>query len=316
MMSLPDFREKQLLIIHARDISTDGLQFNNENICLKRDGVIVNQLSCYKVLALWIIGDCTITTVLIKQCHQYGVSLFLLKDNFQLYSALVASADGNYLLRSKQYTQSRDFEIAKHIVLNKTLNQQFLLLDVKTKTRQNEIQQKITTQLESIHQPKELLGFEGSQTKQFFKTYFAEMNWRRRLPRTKYDEINTLMDIGYTFLFNYMDALLALYGFDPYKGVYHTLFFQRKSLACDLMEPFRCIIEKAILKSYHLKQIDKKDFKIIKGKYTLSYDKQKKYVSIFSQAIMDQKEDVFCYVRDYYYCILNDTADYPLFTIY
>ena len=52
------------------------------------------------------------------------------------------------------------------------------------------------------------------------------------------------MDIGYTYLFNFIDALLRLYGFDTYLGFYHKEFYQRKSLVCDVVEPFRCIIDK------------------------------------------------------------------------
>ena len=89
------------------------------------------------------------------------------------------------------------------------------------------------------------------------------------MPGVKPDATNLLLDMGYTFLFNFIDALLLLFGFDSYKGCYHKLFFQRKSLSCDVVEPFRCIIEKQILKSYHLKQINKDDFFIEQWKYAL-----------------------------------------------
>jgi CRISPR-associated protein Cas1 len=62
---------------------------------------------------------------------------------------------------------------------------------------------------------------------------------------------------------------LRLYGFDVYKGFYHKLFFNRKSLASDIMEPFRCVIDKALLKAFNLKQINEKDFKIVDGRYVL-----------------------------------------------
>jgi CRISPR-associated protein Cas1 len=135
------------------------------------------------------------------------------------------------------------------------------------------------------------------------------------MPRAKPDVLNILMDIGYTFLFNFIDALLRLYGFDTYKGIYHQLFFQRKSLACDLVEPFRCLIDKQILKSYHLRQIDKKDFIVKEGQVFLSYDKQQKYLQIFSECIMKDKEDVFKYIRDFYYFILNGGKKYPFFKL-
>src|SRR5690606_28795435 len=120
-------------------------------------------------------------------------------------------------------------------------------------------------------------------------------------PRAKSDELNVLMDIGYTLLFNFMDAILRLYGFDVYKGFYHKLFFQRKSLACDIVEPFRCLIDASLLKMHNLKQLDRKDFKLSKGKVFLPYNKQGKYLRLFSDTIMDNKEDIFDYVRTFYY---------------
>jgi len=135
------------------------------------------------------------------------------------------------------------------------------------------------------------------------------------MPRTKVDITNLLMDIGYTFLFNYFEAMLALYGFDVYKGFYHKLFFKRKSLACDLMEPFRCLIDKQIVKAYNLKQINEQDFKLEKGRYILPWDKQKKYANLFFNGISDYKEEIFNYVRQFYYCLMNDEKNFPKFLI-
>ena len=74
-----------------------------------------------------------------------------------------------------------------------------------------------------------LLGVEGNYSKYFFKTYLVPAGWRRRAPRTKEDIPNLLMDIGYTYLFNFIDSLLRLHGFDTYKGYYHKLFFDDKA---------------------------------------------------------------------------------------
>ncbi len=315
MMSLPDFKEKQLLIVTASDIAEDRLQFKNDNICLTRDGAIINQLSCHKVFALFVIGDCTITTVLIRNCQYYGVSLFLLRDNFLAYASLISVAEGNYLLREKQYNRTDTFDIAKRLVANKLFNQYILLHPDEGKKKMQEQWDSIVANTQNILTSKELLGYEGSNTKQFFASYFGDIGWYKRMPRAKVDEINVLMDIGYTMLFNFVDAITGLFGFDSYKGVYHTLFFQRKSLICDLVEPFRCIINKQIVKSFNLKQVDKKDFTKTKGVYSLSFAKQKKYILIFSDVLMENKEDIFCFIRDYYYCMMNDTKDYPRFTI-
>ena len=117
----------------------------------------------------------------------------------------------------------------------------------------------------------ELLGIEGLAAKIYFQALFEDFNWQARRPRAKQDAINCLMDIGYSLLFCFIEGLLLVYGFDVYLGVYHRhfFFFQRKSLVCDLVEPFRPIIDYTIYKAFKLNQIKEKDFSIIQNQYFL-----------------------------------------------
>ena len=73
--------------------------------------------------------------------------------------------------------------------------------------------------------------------------YFDNVQWNGRKPRIKSDYVNVVLDIGYTMLFNIVDAMLQVYGFDTYYGVFHKCFYMRKSLVCDIMEPIRPIID-------------------------------------------------------------------------
>jgi CRISPR-associated protein Cas1 len=313
MLSLPDFREKQILFVQGKDIEKDKIKFSNENICLTREGKIENQVSSHKIFAVFIIGDCSLTTVLIRNCQKYGVSLFLLKNNFETYGRVISTAEGNYLLREKQYCLKNELEIAQKIISNKLDNQIFLLEQGK-KESAAEYLKGLKRKISFIKNSQDLLGLEGCASKFFFQNYFEELGWFKRMPRTKIDIANTLLDLGYTLLFNFIDSSLGIYGFDTYKGFYHKLFFQRKSLTCDLVEPFRAIIDKQLLKSYHLGQINKKDFKFIKGRCHISYENQRKYLELFSRAIMDNKERFFSYVRDFYYFIMQG-SEFPMFQI-
>ena len=73
------------------------------------------------------------------------------------------------------------------------------------------------------------------------------MVWQKT--QNKSDYINVTLDIGYTMLFNMVDAILQVYGFDTYYGVFHRCFYMRKSLVCDIMEPMRPIIDYEIRKA-------------------------------------------------------------------
>jgi CRISPR-associated protein Cas1 len=319
---MPDFREKQVLFVESRvSGGEDLLRFRNSNILLMRDGKVYDQVSCHKALAVFLVGQLSFTSVLVRQCMEHGISVFFLGENLRTYASFGSVAEGNSLLRHKQYYQTpeRDLVIAKHLVKNKVRNQIALLKGIEVdKIRATAIDTYEKAAFSSIAAAKNidsLRGIEGNVTKDFFPLYFGEIGWYRRLPRTKVDENNVLLDMGYTFLFNFVDTFLRLHGFDTYKGVYHQLFFQRKSLACDLEEPFRCIVDRTLRKTHMLKQFDKKDFQHVKGQYLLRYDKQRKYASIFLKDFFRYREDIFSYVKEYYYCVLNDRDDFPFFRI-
>ena len=318
MLSLPDFKEKQILFIKAEWGERASVRFLNDNIVFMKDGKTTNKASCHKVFAVFVLGDIAITTGLLKKGLQYGVSFFFLKNNFELYAPVLASAEGNYLLRMKQYslTDNEEFLMAQKLVKNKIINQ-LALLEVSGKLKNSkEFEKNIFNQIEMATTNQQLLGIEGNMAKQFFSMYFSDIKWRRRSPRTKQDIPNFLMDAGYTFLFNFTEALLKLHGFDSYKGFYHKLFFQRKSLACDIMEPMRCLVDKQILKSYNLKQIKEDDFKIEGGKYVLPFENNAKYANLFMQAIMDKKEDIFSYIHDFYKFIMcSEKNKFPEFKL-
>ncbi len=316
MLTLPDLKAKQILFIQTEHGAKNRLFFKNENLVFEKNDKIVNQASCHKVLSVFIIGDFSLTSGLIMGCGKRAVSLFLLNHNFKTYASINSKADGNYLLKSIQYSIKPDCElkISKEIVENKIKNQMKLLQDADKLSNKNQFN-KIIKNIRLVKKTEELLGLEGSFSKIFFKEYFSETGWFRREPRTKVDVPNLLLDMGYTLLFNFVDSLLLLFGFDTYKGCYHKLFFQRKSLVCDIVEPFRSVIEKSLLKAYHLSQINEKDFFVKKGRYFLSYEKNQKYAKIFMDVIMNHKESLYLYVQKFYRFMMKNGGLFPSFNI-
>jgi len=315
MMTLPDFKEKQILFVQAERGKDNFLKFKNDNILYRKDEENIDMISCHKVFAVFVVGDFSITTTLIRNCERYGISLFLLNNNFKVYARINSRLDGNYMLRERQYKFNDELVVAKKLVKNKAYNQLSLLKErKKLKCFEKELKA-VYEKIDKTKANKELLGVEGGISKNFFSRYFSEMNWLRRMPRAKYDVNNVLLDIGYTFAFNFVDSLLNLYGFDVYKGFYHKLFFQRQSLSCDLVEPFRCLIDRQLLKSFRLGQINENDFDYIGGKYVLTYGKQRKYLKIFFDCLLKRKVEIFLYVKGFYCFMMRDNKNFPFFKI-
>ena len=239
--------------------------------------------------------------------------------NLLVYSVIGGETEGNFLLREKQYFAKNNLAQAQWVTSNKINNQLQLLKNIRQKNEDLKVAilqiKKLLAKVDTVDEFRGLLGLEGNVSKLFFSQYFKNYAWKGRKPRTKQDELNVLLDIGYTYLFNFIDAHLRLYGFDTYKGFYHTEFYRRKSLVCDLVEPFRCIIDQALLKALNLKQFDLDDFEVKHYKYKLKRGFGKKYSKIFLVAIMDHKEEIFVYFQKYYRNLMKNEQDFPDFKI-
>ncbi len=308
MIQVPDIREKQVLFIDTRlHAGKSAIRFENDNIVFLKDGKVVDRASCHRVLAVYIVGELTVSSTLLRKAAECGVSFFFLTSSYRVYASYGAFSEGNYLLRMQQYhlSDKRELEISKKIVKNKILNQA-KLLGLK---KEDEKLKELLKRAERAKSLDSLRGIEGAFASDYFKEYFKETNWVRREPRAKGDVQNLLLDIGYTILFNFVDAILRLYGFDVYKGVYHRLFFARKSLATDLMEPLRPLVDKALLKAYNLGRIRKDDFYVKDGAYHLSWKNSAKYYKIFSEEIMKNKEEIFLYIQAFYRHVMNKEND-------
>lgn len=319
MINVNDFRKKQIIFIFANH--GDKVAFNNENLviyekiqnisCDKLCNEEINsektkikfQVSLYRLFLVYIIGDLSITTVIIKKARQYGFFIALLSSGFKLYDVIGAKKDGNTLLIDKQF-KYEGLEIAKYIVGNKVRNQQLVLKNIREK---DELLKKAISILDSnlnlVEECKDfytLLSIEGNSAKLYFKELYKQIGWNGRKPRVKTDIINTTLDIGYTILFSFIEVIVSSFGFNLYRGVLHKQFYMRKSLICDLIEPFRPIIDYQIRKSYNLGEIREKDFLITNHQYKLKWEENKKYVSFIFEAIIDYKEYIFKYVQSYY----------------
>ncbi len=80
------------------------------------------------------------------------------------------------------------------------------------------------------------------------------------------------------------------------------------------MEPFRPIVDAALLKAYHLSQIREKDFRFLNGAYVMNPECRQKYVSIFFRAIMDEKEAIYRYVQLFYWNFMGNRKELPFYS--
>ena len=308
MLSDPDFVEKKIILVHLN--KGDKISFRNDNLILTdKDNKVKFQLSCYSIFAVFIVGGFTLTSGIIERSKRFGFSIVLFNSYFKIYSCISYSLEGNTLLRRKQYTTNKGNEIAKEIIVNKIKNQRQTLVNLRDKSVNDGIKildEQIAKLNANDYTDYEIMGMEGLSAKVYFKRLYANYDWNGRQPRVKKDSINLLLDIGYTVLFNYIEAVLNIYGFDVYKGNLHKEFYKRKSLVCDIIEPFRPIIDYKIRKMINLNQISNYNFLIYNGQYQLEWKDSSRFILQMLEEIMMYKRAIFRYIQSYYRWVMKD----------
>jgi CRISPR-associated protein Cas1 len=119
MLSLPDFRQKQ--IIYIESFKNKKIHFLNQNLIIEEKEMnpktkrekykITNQIPCGKIFCVFIIGNFTFTNILIQRFIKHGISIFFLNFNFRYYAGFNPKTEGNVLLRKKQYTLPEEIKL-------------------------------------------------------------------------------------------------------------------------------------------------------------------------------------------------------------
>lgn len=319
VISLDEFSKKQLVFVFINE--GEKLSFKNDNIIVTgNDGAIKHQSTCWRISALFVVGSLTITSGLIERSHRFCFPIFLMKQSLKTYDVIGFKAAGNTNLKMLQYTYE-GVDIARHITKNKIMNQRAALMKQRYRSADaNEVIALLNDyvgQLDSADSIQSIMGLEGVAAKQYFKQHFNNCGWQGRQPRVKRDFVNATLDLGYTLLFNYIEALLYYFGFDVYVGVLHQEFYMRKSLVCDLVEPFRPLIDICVRTAISHKQCVVDDFNLVNDSYKLDWENSKKYILFLLKPLLENKNEIFKYVRDYYRAFSKQIPvnEYPIYRL-
>lgn len=320
MFTHKDIEYKSIFVVNCLD--KKHLRVKSGELLLEDSttGKTLTKFPFQKVLALFIIGHITITSPLIEKCRQNGIFVCVMKGNLRPVFTFGVESEANFLLREKQFSHdANDLRIACQLAKNKISNQVKLLRNTRRSDLITKEAIETCEQVNEIINPRisltEMMGYEGAAAKEFFQAYFKDYQWHQRQPRIKCDYINVILDIGYTILFNFIETFLRLFGFDLYIGVYHRNWFKRKSLVCDIVEPFRCIIDQQVRKSLNLKQFCDDDFRLNKNEYYLKHEKCSDYYNLFFQSLVNHKKDIFSYIQQYYRAFMSGNKQFPNFYI-
>jgi CRISPR-associated protein Cas1 len=143
--------------------------------------------------------------------------------------------------------ERRSLELALQLVSGKIANQRVVLQRRAEESRETARELRgmldMMGRAERARDLEQLRGFEGKAAANYFagiRTFFSDdWGFRSRQYYPPPDPANALLSFAYTLLLKDTVASIQLVGLDPYLGFFHTLGYNRPSLALDVMEEFR-----------------------------------------------------------------------------
>jgi len=257
-------------------ITEQGAQLglDHRRLELRKDAAVLAEFPLGHVDRVVILGNVGITTPALKRLMQEGVDVVFLSLDGQYYGRITGEASPHVALRRAQYRWQGDdaftLALAQHLVAGKIRNQR-VLLQRQQRSGHTELLAALSdledyeARAGRTQTHNALLGVEGSATARYFSGYrllfdpvwkFHERN--RQPPR---DPINVLLSFGYTLLTRAAESAVRAVGLDPYVGFLHKDVYNRPSLALDLAEEFRPVIEGLALHVCHHHLIHPEDFR-------------------------------------------------------
>lgn len=236
---------------------------------------------------------------LMGKCVSNCIPINFMSPNGKFLAKVCGETKGNVFLRVAQIDVFRDKGV---FLIKNTLAAKFsnCIQNIKRTLHDNadlrndeEIQKAINTLKKGIEDVyisdsvEQSLGIEGNCAKAYFSIFDklitnkkTELSFAYRNKRPPLDPVNALLSFVYTVFTNEYAAALETVGLDSYIGFYHTLRSGRSSLACDLVEETRCLVERFVVTLINLQIVSEKDFeKQISGAIWLNDAGRKKVIT-------------------------------------
>ena len=246
---------------------------DGDAIVVRKDKTLLTRLPIRRIKEIVIFGSNSISSRLIQKCASQRIPLSFCSRGGYYYSTLRpdskyhfsrATDHGN---RHKALTDGENLKIAARIVTAKIHNYLFWFKErwpVETKQLYRAIDL-LLADLAKAETLEKVRGYEGAAAKKIFPFVNhlcndTSFHCRGRKKRKKQDRFNSLLDFAYSLLFYRLNVLLRNQGLNPYLGFLHSHKDNFESLVCDLQEPFRCRIDRFVVKTINRGIIKSDDF--------------------------------------------------------
>ena len=275
------------------------LTLDGENLVCKIEGETKLRIPFENIENIVCFNYVGCSPALMGKCVSKTIPINFISPQGKFLAKVCGETKGNVFLRVAQIDKFRDSGLAlaqntmaakfsnTRQLIRRTLHDNPLLRD---NVQIKKVMEVLDSGIEKVFSAKtieEVMGIEGNCAQNYF-SIFNKLITNEKVPftfelRTKrppLDPVNTLLSFVYTLLTSEFAAALETVGLDSYIGFCHSLRSGRSSLACDLVEETRCIVERFVITLLNLQRVGEKDFeKQVSGAVWLNDEGRKKVLT-------------------------------------
>ena len=275
------------------------LTLDGENLVCKIDGTEKLRIPFENIENIVCFNYIGCSPALMGKCVGKTIPINFISPQGRFLAKVCGETKGNVFLRVAQINRFRENgrELAQNVMAAKFSNTRQLIRrtlhdheELRGDPELGRAVEVLTDAIDKVFDAQdinEIVGIEGYCAKVYFSV-FDKLITNRKVPfsfefRTKrppLDPVNALLSFVYTLATSEYAAALETVGLDSYIGFCHTLRSGRSSLACDLVEEARCIVERFVITLLNLQIIGEGDFeRQISGAVWLNDEGRKKVLS-------------------------------------
>ncbi|MCK5888867.1 MAG: CRISPR-associated endonuclease Cas1 [Methylococcales bacterium] len=268
-------------------VEKKGMELRYERACLLifYQGKRVSSVPLCQLDRIVVSPHITLTAGVLGLVTEKEVALIVINSRYPGRTAVLsASSLGNVQRRIQQYQlhQNQTFRLhwAKFLVHIKILRQYRLLYSAQQS--RPDLRQPLTKAIrqlatilgswkddQTIQSLTTLRGKEGAAAAIYFNAFkqlfSPALNFTNRNRRPPKDPVNVCLSLTYTLFYHEAAQALKISGLDPALGCLHEIYYNRDSLACDLLEPLRPLLDRWIYDLFKSSVLRAEDFSIDNG---------------------------------------------------
>lgn len=236
------------------------------------------EIPAEKTDTILVSSNAMISTSAIRLCIERQIQLVITSWSGKPLARIWSSALGRQTqIRRQQYLNADTkfaFSLTKKLLSEKLSKQRQVL----TTLRQNRKQEQLRTKLHDAasfiadtetvikikpyqkHYAQQFLGHEGSCATLYFQMISAclakKWQFKKRTQNPGLDEFNVALNYMYGLTYSSVEKVIILCGLDPNSGFYHKDHYGKPTLAYDLIEPCRPVIDRVLLSLFNRKIVN------------------------------------------------------------